>query len=156
MKRAVTPSSLSAVSWRDTASAEAQQDLDALLNMALGFAQLQLAERGGFFPYAAAIRTDGEPEMIAAQPSQGEGEHPEPADILASCFAALTDKRGHIRAAAVISDVRTAEATEAIRIDLEHAEGLALAVLLPYARQKDGKLHYGEIRAGKAQRQIWG
>lgn len=141
------------MSWRDSASERAQEDLDSLLNTALGFAQHQLAKRGAFYPYAAAIRVDGEPEMIAAMPAEG-GEHPQAADVLASCFSALTDRRDSIRAGAVVSDVRTRD-TEAIRVDLEHGEGQALAVLLPYSRANDDSILYGEVQAQVGQRQIW-
>jgi hypothetical protein len=141
-------------SWRDTASAEAQADLDGLLNVALGFAEQQLATQGEFYPYAAAIGVDGEAEMIAARP--GDEEHPRSADVVAACFGALTDKRDMIRAGAVVSDVLMNDGGDAIRVDLEHAEGLALTALLPYTKRRlSKKVEFGELRAQAGQRQIW-
>lgn len=61
-------------SWRDAASLQAQRDLDELLNATLRSAQQQIADRGGFYPYAATIRTGGQAEMIS--PRSGVAERP--------------------------------------------------------------------------------
>lgn len=142
-------------SWRDTASAQAQEDLDDLLNVVLGFAQQQLSAHGEFYPYAAAIRADGEAEMIAAQPDPNN-EHPRSADVAAACLGALTDRRHRIRAAAIVTDVRVRDGGDAISVDLEHAEGRALTVLLPYTKMRlSKKIEFGQLRAQAGQRQIW-
>jgi hypothetical protein len=142
-------------SWRDTASAEAEADLDGLLNVAIGFAQQQLAARGEFYPYAAAIGADSQAEMIAAQPDP-RNDRLNPADVAAACFGALTDKRYTIRAGAVVSDVRMSDGGEAIRVDLEHVDGHALTVLLPYTMTRlTKKVEFGQLRAQVGQRQIW-
>src|SRR4051812_26512164 len=77
-------------SWREHASPAAQQQLDELLNVALGFAQSELAARGEFYPYAAVIRNTAEPELIAAHPGI-DAETPLAADVLHACIATLRD-----------------------------------------------------------------
>lgn len=143
-------------SWRDSASPQAQDDLDGLLGVAIEFAQQQLDTRGEFFPYAAAVGTDGQAEMIAARPDPHD-EHPASADVIDACIAALTNKRGQIRAGAVVADVRLSDqGSDAIRVDLEHAEGHALTVLLPYTKKKLRRgIDYGQIRAQAGHRRIW-
>lgn len=142
-------------SWRDSASVEAQADLDELLNASLGFAQQQLTTRGEFYPYAAAIGADGQAEMSAAPPDPTD-ENPRSADVAAASFGALADKRDTIRAGAVVTDVRMADGGDAIRVDLEHADGHALTVLLPYIKKRlSKKVEFGELRAQGGQRQIW-
>ncbi len=143
-------------SWRDTASAEAQADLDGLLNVALGFAQQQLTTRGEFYPYAAAVGVDGQTEMVAAKPDLGN-DRPLAADVAAACFGALTDKRDTIRAGAVVTDVRMSDGGDAIRVDLEHVDGHTLAVLLPYTKKglSKKKVDFGQLHAQPGQRQIW-
>src|SRR5438874_11316011 len=95
-------------SWRDTASPRAQQELDELLNVALGFAQQELAVNGEFFPYAAAIRADGQPELIGSRPI-GEGDRPASGDVIAACVATLADRRDDLHASAIVADVSTPE-----------------------------------------------
>jgi hypothetical protein len=141
-------------SWRDTASPQAQRDLDELLNAALGFAQQQLAKRGEFYPYAAAIRADGQTEMIPGQPPPAS-EHPAASDVLTACVTALLSRQHTLRAAAIVADVRIPDlGSDAIEVSLEHAEGQALRVHLPYTKQGTG-IDYGPIRASAATRRIW-
>lgn len=141
-------------SWRDASSPEAQEQLDELLNVVLPFAQQELEKHGEFFPYAAAIGADGEPELIAARPAGG-GERPASADVIDACLDALAAKRERIRAAAVVADVRTADG-DAIRVELEHAEGQAIAVFVPYSKKRFGRgVDYGDLRAQPGRPQVW-
>lgn len=143
-------------SWRDSASQQSQQDLDELLNVALGFAQSQLQKHGGFFPYAAAVGSDGQPKMLAAL-SDPQDEHPKSIDVIDACIRMLASQRATIRAAAVVSDVRLPEVGgDAIAVDLEHAEGHTIRVLLPYKKHRFRKgIEYGAMQAEAGQRRVW-
>ena len=141
-------------SWRDTTSAEAQEQLDGLLGVALGFAQQQLAKQGEFFPYAAVIDAGGEARMVAARPP-GDDENPASADVIATLVAGLRDQRDQLAASAVVADV-TIPSGDAIRVELEHAEGQALTTLLPYTKPATGEgVDFGEIQAQAGERQVW-
>jgi hypothetical protein len=76
--------------------------------------------------------------MIAARPDP-EDEHPRSADVAASCFGALADRRSTMRAGAVVTDVCMGDGGDAIRVDVEHAEGQALTALLPYTKKRLSK-----------------
>ena len=142
-------------SWRDSASEEAQADLDGLLNAALGFAQQQLAQHGEFFPFAVAVRADGQVGMIAAHPR--ETDHPASGDVIASCVAVLTARQNEFRAGGVVADVRLPDlGSDAVEVALEHADGQALRVQLPYSKRRFRKdIDYGQLRAAPATRRIW-
>jgi hypothetical protein len=115
-------------SWRGSASQQAQDDLDGLLNASLPFAQEMLDKRGEFSPYAAAITVSGETRLIAGDP--GEGEQPTSAAVTQVLVEGLRGERDTLRAAAVVSDVRRSD-SDAVRVELEHEEGQAITVLLP-------------------------
>lgn len=133
-------------SWRESTSQQAQQDLDALLELTLPFAQQQLAEHGEFFPFAAAVGVDGAPRLIAADP--GVGERPASRDVLDQLV-------GGLRAAALVADVRVGE-SDAARVELEHRDGQAICVLLPYKRRRLRRgVDYGELGAAPGQPRIW-
>jgi len=52
-------------SWRDSASQQAQDDLDAPLDATIPFAQQMLEKRGEFFPYGAGISLEEATRMFA-------------------------------------------------------------------------------------------
>lgn len=140
-------------SWRDTASPQAQDDLDGLLNAALPFAQQQLDAHGEFFPYGIVIERSGSSRLVAGDPDGSD--RPASLDVLAVIMDGLRSERDVLRAVAVVSDVRLAD-SDAIRVELEHREGPVMAVLLPY-RLSGGSapVEYGGIAAAATRAQVW-
>ena len=141
-------------SWRDSASAECQADLDELLRVALPFAQQMLEKHGEFFPYAVVIRPDGQTAMIAGYTGT---ETPPSAEVLAVLYQGLRAKAEESRGVAVVADVRLkGEGTDAIQIEVEHREGIAMKVFLPYRKRRFGRQpEIGEMRAEEGERRIW-
>ena len=140
-------------SWRATASQQAQDDLDGLMSRAFPFAQQMLSAYGEFFPYAVGLRQSGDVRMFAADP--GGGEQPPGTEVLHGLVDGLRSERNALRAVAVTSDVRV-EDSDAIRVELEHRDGIAISLLLRY-RSVDGNgdIDYGEMTAGPGAAQIW-
>lgn len=141
-------------SWRDAASQQAQDDLDGLLGPALGFAEQQLDKRGEFYPYAIVMDNDGQQRIITTDTGE---EQPASADLITALISALSEERNDLRAAAIVADVRVPEiGSDAVRVTLEHAEQVALSVLLPYRRRRLGRgIDYGDLQAGAAAAFIW-
>jgi hypothetical protein len=140
-------------SWRDSASKQAQDDLDGLVNAALPFATQQLDKHGEFFPYGVALNGSGETRMVAGDP--GHGERPESVAVLATMVDGLRQERETLRAVALVADVRLSDG-EAVRVELEHREGHAISVLLPYKKKRFGRgIEYGSLAAGSGQPQVW-
>lgn len=143
------------VSWRDSASPQAQLDLDVLLEPALGFARQQIAQHGQFFPYGVVLRNDGQTEMVAARPNAAD-DQPDSVDVIAACRTTLAERRDYLRAAAVVADVRLPDGGDAVLVELEHTEGPALTVQLPYSRKRFGRgIEYGPLQAAAGTRHVW-
>lgn len=140
--------------WRDAASDEAQDDLDALLGSALELAKRQLDKRREIYPYALVIDTAGTQRMLAADTG---AERPESSDLITTLLGAVVEQRAQLRAAAIVADVLLPETgSDALRVSLEHSEGVALTVLLPYqSRSLRKDVHYGALQAGAAAPFIW-
>jgi hypothetical protein len=142
-------------SWRENASPQAQQALDELLNVALGFAQQELTSHGEFFPYAVVMRADGQTELVAPRPEAAD-DQPASADMIAACRTTLAKRRDHLRAAALVADVRLPDGGDAVQVELEHTEGVALTVQLPYSKKRFTRdIDYGQLRAAAGARQVW-
>lgn len=140
-------------SWRDSASDQAQADLDGLLNAVLPFAQQQLEAHGEFLPFGATLGADGQIALAAADP--GQGEHPESLSVLEALYDGVRADRGSRRAAAFVADVLI-EDRDAIRVELEHAEGTSIFVALPYSCSRIRKsVTYGQMQAGAGHPRIW-
>jgi len=132
-------------SWRDHASPQAQSDLDGLLNQAFPFAKQMLAKHGEFFPYAVGVSQLGEMRMFAADSGT---------DVLQDLREGLRSERNALRAVALTSDVRAA-GCDAIRVELEHSEGIAISVLLRYRHRNGSGIEYGALSADPGRAQIW-
>jgi hypothetical protein len=63
--------------------------------------------------------------------------------------------REGLRAVAVCSDVRSSD-SDAIRVELEHAEGPTMAVYLPYKKKRFGnRVEYMSLTAALANLGVW-
>lgn len=144
--------------WRDTTSEHVQSDLDRLLNTALQFADEMLRRHGEFYPYGAAITREGEEQVFAADP--GETEDPNPSEVLSSLVNGMSAEANDLRAAALVSDV-TSEKTDAVMVHLEHADSMAITVVLPYrftdadTGAQDTEVEYEDLAATPAEALIW-
>lgn len=128
--------------------------MDAMLAAALPFAQQMLDKHGAFAPYAVSMNSAGEIGMVAAHAAS---EHPETAEVLADLYDGLRTQSVTLRAVGVASDVTLANSGEdAIHLEIEHREGVALGVVLPYRKNVPGKgVAYGGMSAIPAQRRVW-
>jgi len=140
-------------SWRDGATQQSQDDLDGLLNVTLPFAQQMLAKAGEFYPFGTAVTVNGQTHMFAADP--GQGEHPVSGDVRTSLLDGMRQAREKFRAIAVCFDVRLPD-SDAIRVELEHRDGQAMAVLLPYKKKRLGRgVDYQDLRATTTDKTVW-
>lgn len=141
-------------SWREEISEPAQDDLDGLVEPVWDFAEHQLVARGEFFPFAFVVGTDGEQSMAAADVGD---DKPESSEVIEVLNAGLTEKRDDLRAIAVVADVHLPDLeTDAIRLVLEHREGVALEIVIPYLVQgMPRQVAFGELIVSEADRVIW-
>ena len=140
--------------WRDAASQDVQDDLDALLNVALPLAEKSLRESGEFYPYAASISSDGQTSIAMAGP-EGDDVPSVAGSMVSLLVNGLRSQKGSLRACAVIANVRAGD-SDAARVELEHRDGLALVVLLPYKRKRFGRsVEFGQLTASKGVSHIW-
>jgi hypothetical protein len=144
-------------SWRDGVSKEAQDDCDRMLDTALPFAQQMLESYGEFYPYAMRMLDNGATEGLTTKP--GRGQWPESDIVLGKLYERLAAQAATLRAVAVVADVvltTDADPIDAIKVDIEHREGVAISVLVPYQKKGEGqKLVFATPRAAFGDRRIW-
>jgi hypothetical protein len=91
--------------------------------------------------------------MFAADP--GQEEHPASGDVRALLLDGMRQARGKFRAIAACFDVRLPD-SDAIRAELEHRDGQAMAVLLPYKKKRLGRgFDYQDLRAAVTDKTVW-
>jgi hypothetical protein len=134
-----------------------RDEMDALLALLMSFAVEALKKDGEFYPFAGVATGKQKPRLIA---TAGADEKPASADLLADLEAALREQAASgMRAAAIAAEVQVTnphgEATDAIRVHVEHAEGDAVEVFMPYAKKRLQGVEFGEMFAGLADRLIF-
>jgi hypothetical protein len=140
-------------SWRDTASQTVQDDLDVLFSAVLPFAEQTLGKSGEMYPFGASIDDDGQVAMLAA--ALGLDDRPLSDDVLASLYVGAQEQSSQCRAFAFVADVR-ANGGDAVRVEVEHREGVALALLVPYARSRFKKtVTLGAMSVSVGPTRVW-
>ncbi len=131
----------------------AHPDLDKILNMLLAFAQRMLTKHGEFHPFAASMNNDGHVAPVGGYTGD---EHPASQEVIDLLVDGLRQRanQGEIKAAGICLDVRIippgeTEKVDAICAQLEHENGEAADVYLPYKKGWLGRVRYGELFAAK-------
>jgi len=118
-----------------------------------------LKQHGEFYPFGALMRTDGTVTMDGATTGDEKPLWRELLDVLTQSYGKRANG-DELRAAAVCADVRVpppgSEAKmDAIQVGLEHANGEAVTVFLPYEKGWFGRIRYGNLFASTRKRQFF-
>src|SRR6266542_2282706 len=135
-----------------------RDELEALLDPLLKFAQDMLRKEGEFFPFGGTIDNDGQVGLTAADTGDARPASQEVVELLAEGMRAQASA-GQIRAAAICYDSRfTPEGgakTDAIAVSLEHREGDAVLVIQPYSKGRLACFNFGQLVAVAPERRVF-
>lgn len=117
-----------------------KEESEVLLNEVLPFAEQQLQKHGEFFPFAAAMLTNGQIRMLATYDGD---EHPESQKVIDDTEKVFIQgaKNGEYRATALaymvtVSNPDTGEKEDAICVNLDHQGDYSVRVSFPYSLSK--------------------
>lgn len=137
--------------------AEPREEIEQILNYLLPFAEQMLSEHGEFYPYAATMNAGGEVQAVAA----ADHQRPDVGELLLALHAELREQasRGAIRASGIAADVTltdpdSGKVTDAVQLELDHAETDAVDVYVPYTSGDKG-VEFGELVAAAGQAPIF-
>lgn len=149
------------MSWRDDTSQQVQDELDDLLDVSLRAAQQRLDEAGEFYPFAVTCAEVGRVEVLTLPVRSAPRAVADVAEVFEQCWTALRGEAESARAGAVVTNVGGPDG-DAIAVALEHRDGPAIEVFLPYVTQgktngkKPPQKHrFGELQAAPGQPRIW-
>lgn len=134
-----------------------KQEVETLMNRAVGFAKVMLSDHGEFHPYGAYLTQGG---AIVDVGVETKSEHPPVREVLEALKEGLSRRAtsGELRASALVFDVRIeprGEASDAIQVNLEHVSGYCAEVFFPYRRHDAGHVEYFSIFAQRGTQQIF-
>ena len=128
----------------------AHSDLNELLSVLLGMAEMLLEKQGAFLPIGAIILSNGEIRHVGAQIEGNEYPGAQPlVELLTETFQKEATK-GNLRAAGMAYDVLTVppgrhQKQDAICCSLEHCLGEAVDVFKPYLQTEEGHFQFEEV-----------
>jgi hypothetical protein len=140
------------MAWRDDVSEGVQSDLDTVFSQAALLARTLLMRNREFFPFGATISAKGAVGLSTPVPAAATATvH----DVIDAITTELRHDKASKRAYAIVALARMADGGEAVRIELEHKEGVALLIGMPVVRGESGTVTFGEMTAHPGQRLIW-
>ncbi len=142
---------------------QSDEELEQLLNAIIPFAQRMLSRHGEFYPFAAAVSRDGRLKFIGEFVGDAPvRENPLAAELIGYLREQLIDgaSKGEFRATGLCSGAQVDvsgqnEKSDAVRISVEHLDGRAMNVFLPYRLDSAGEVLYGDVFATAAEAVIF-
>jgi hypothetical protein len=138
--------------------AEPTDEIQELLNFLLPYAERMLSEHGEFYPYAAALDSDGELNAVG---TDVDDDSPDVGDVLLALHEGLRERAadGAIRATGIAADVTltdpdSGETTDAVQVELDHADADAVDIFVPYETEPDG-IKFGELVAAEGREPVF-
>jgi hypothetical protein len=141
-------------------------DLTALLDAVLPYGQRLFEHRGRLDPFAGLVHADG--KAVLMPPGSGRDGASAgmtartTAEVLGELYGRARALAGDLRAAAFLSEVilTAPEPGTAVRVEVEHREGLVVEILLRYHRESADRatidrVSYGPVEATVGTRRIW-
>jgi hypothetical protein len=96
-----------------------------------------LVRSGGFLPF------DVESAMTnnwrCSPPSRALGERPPSSEVLRAFADGTKTDRERLQAVALVSDATLADGGDAVRVQLQHGEGVVVEILVPYRHRRVGR-----------------
>jgi hypothetical protein len=139
--------------------AEPTDEIQELLNYLLPHAEQMLNEHGEFYPYAAALDSDGQLNAVGADVEDDDSS--DVGEVLLALHEGLRERaaEGAIRATGIAADVTltdpdSGETTDAVQVELDHADADAVDVFVPYETEPDG-IKFGELVAAEGREPVF-
>jgi len=138
--------------------AEPTDEIQELLNFLLPYAERMLTQHGEFYPYAAALGSDGE---LSAVGTDLDDDSPDVGEVLLALHQGLREQaaEGEIRASGIAADVTltdpdSGETTDAVQVELDHADADAVDIFVPYETEDEG-IKFGDLVAAEGREPVF-
>ena len=137
---------------------EPTEEIQELLNFLLPYAERMLTQHGEFYPYAAALGSDGE---LNALGTDVDDDSADVGEVLVALHEGLRERaaEGEIRASGIAADVTltdpdSGETTDAVQVELDHADADAVDIFVPYETEGEG-IKFGELVAAEGRTPVF-
>jgi len=138
--------------------AEPTDEIQEILNFLLPYAEQMLNQHGEFYPYAAALDSAGELSAVGAG---FDDDSPDVGEILIALHQGLRERaaEGAIRASGIAADVTltdpdSGETTDAVQVELDHADADAVDIFVPYETEGEA-IKFGELVAAEGREPVF-
>jgi hypothetical protein len=148
--------------WHKGLSEQAIQDVYNLVGAAVPVAQDQLGRNGSLAPYGLTTDHSGEIGHHMAYQDPNEDDEIDSAESVQMMTEGFRQRLESLRGTCIISDVRLTPsngegaALDALRLHIEHTEGLSMLLLKPYELDAQAQtLAFGETAVIPTPAQVW-
>ncbi len=148
--------------WHEGLSEQAIQDVFDLVGAAVPFAQDQLGKNGSLAPYGVTTDLGGEIGQHMAYQDPNDDDEIDSAESVRMMTEGFRHKLESLRGTCIISDVRLTPssgegvALDALRLHIEHTEGLSMLLLKPYEIDEQSQtVAFGETAVVPTPAQVW-